>query len=50
MKVLLNGKIQLISDRPARLNDDSGHGCLYNSIALEMLKDENGIPVNEIYT
>lgn len=35
---------ELISDRPARLNDDSGHGCLYNSIALEMLKDENGIP------
>ena len=35
---------EIISDRPARLNDDSGHGCLYNSMALEMLKDENGIP------
>ena len=35
---------EIISDRPARLNDDSGHGCLYNSIALEMLKDENGVP------
>ena len=27
-----------------RINDDTGHGCLYNSMALEMLKDENGIP------
>lgn len=35
---------ELIPDRPARMNDDSGHGCLYNSIALEMLKDENGVP------
>ena len=35
---------ELIPDRPARINDDTGHGCLYNSMALEMLKDENGIP------
>ena len=35
---------KLIPDRPARLNDDSGHGCTYNTMALEMLKDENGIP------
>ena len=34
----------VISDRPARIQDDTGHGCLYNSVALEMLKDENGIP------
>ena len=34
----------VISDRPARLQDDTGHGCLYNSMALEMLKDENGVP------
>ena len=34
----------IISDRPARIQDDTGHGCLYNSVALEMLKDENGIP------
>lgn len=35
---------RLIPDRPARINDDTGHGCVYNSMALEMLKDENGIP------
>ncbi len=35
---------EMIPDRPARINDDSGHGCWYNSMALEMLKDENGIP------
>ncbi|MDO4939861.1 MAG: amidohydrolase family protein [Lachnospiraceae bacterium] len=35
---------ELIPDRPARINDDSGHGCTYNSVALNMLKDENGIP------
>ena len=37
----------IISDRPARIEDDTGHGCLYNSVALEMLKDENGIPHSE---
>ena len=35
---------KLIPDRPARINDDSGHGCTYNTMALEMLKDENGVP------
>ncbi len=35
---------ELVPDRPARINDDTGHGCWYNSMALEMLKDENGIP------
>ena len=35
---------ELIPDRPARINDDTGHGCWYNSMALEMLKDENGEP------
>ena len=35
---------KLIPDRPARFNDDSGHGCTYNTMALEMLKDENGVP------
>ncbi|MDO5850004.1 MAG: amidohydrolase family protein [Methanobacteriaceae archaeon] len=34
----------IISDRPARIQDDTAHACLYNSVALEMLKDENGIP------
>lgn len=34
----------IISDRPARMNDDSGHGCLYNSMAIEMLKNEEGVP------
>ena len=37
---------EIISDRPARIEDNSGHGCLYNDIALEMLKDENGVPHN----
>lgn len=37
---------EIISDRPARIEDNSGHGCLYNNVALEMLKDENGIPRN----
>lgn len=37
---------EIITDRPARIEDNSGHGCLYNDIALEMLKDENGIPYN----
>ena len=35
---------KLVPDRPARVNDDSGHGCLYNSMALEMLKNEDGVP------
>lgn len=34
----------IISDRPARIQDFSDHACWYNSIALEMLSDENGIP------
>ena len=34
----------VISDRPARMDSDAGHACLYNSVALEMLKDENGVP------
>lgn len=35
---------ELIPDRPARINDDTGHGCWYNTQALELLKDENGVP------
>ena len=35
---------KLVPDRPARINDDTGHGCWYNSVAIEMLKDENGVP------
>ena len=37
---------EIISNRPARIEDNSGHGCLYNEVAMEMLKDENGIPHN----
>ena len=37
---------EIINDRPARIEDNSGHGCLYNDIALDMLKDENGVPYN----
>ena len=28
---------KLIPDRPARINDDSGHGCTYNTMALEII-------------
>ena len=37
---------EIISDRPARIEDNGGHGCMYNDVALEMLKDENGVPFN----
>lgn len=35
---------EIIPDRPARIQDFSDHACWYNSIALDMLRDENGIP------
>lgn len=35
---------KIISDRPARIQDFGDHACWFNSVALEMLKDENGIP------
>lgn len=35
---------EIISDRPARIQEFGDHACWYNSVALEMLKDENGIP------
>ncbi|MCI7304132.1 MAG: amidohydrolase family protein [Clostridiales Family XIII bacterium] len=35
---------QIVSDRPARIQDFTDHACWFNSMALEMLKDENGIP------
>lgn len=35
---------EIISDRPARIQDFTDHACWFNSIALDMLKDENGIP------
>ena len=35
---------EIISDRPARIQDFGDHACWYNSVALEMLKDEDGIP------
>lgn len=37
---------EIINDRPARIQDFGDHACWYNSIALDMLKDENGIPYN----
>ena len=37
---------EIINDRPARIQDFGDHACWYNSIALEMLKDENGVPQN----
>ena len=38
---------RIISDRPARIQDFGDHACWFNSVALEMLKDENGIPYAE---
>ncbi|MBR5488354.1 MAG: amidohydrolase family protein [Firmicutes bacterium] len=35
---------ELVPDRPARIQDFTDHACWYNSMAIEMLKDENGIP------
>lgn len=35
---------EIVPDRPARIQDFTDHACWFNSIALEMLKDENGIP------
>lgn len=32
----------IISDRPCRVQDFGDHACWYNSMAVEMLKDENG--------
>ena len=37
---------EIFPDRPARIEDNSGHGCLYNDVALKMLMDENGVPHN----
>ncbi|MCQ2546456.1 MAG: amidohydrolase family protein [Clostridia bacterium] len=37
----------IISDRPARLQDFGDHACCYNTVALEMLMDENGVPHSE---
>ncbi|MCQ2545209.1 MAG: amidohydrolase family protein [Clostridia bacterium] len=33
---------KIVNDRPARIQDFSDHACWYNSIALDMLKDEDG--------
>ncbi len=38
---------EIISDRPARIQDFGDHACCYNTVALEMLMDENGIPHSE---
>lgn len=35
---------EIVPDRPARIQDFTDHACWYNSMALEMLKDEDGIP------
>lgn len=35
---------KIISDRPARIQDFGDHACCYNTVALEMLMDENGVP------
>lgn len=39
---------EIISDRPARIQDFGDHACWYNSVALEMLRDENGVPQNNV--
>lgn len=38
---------EIISDRPARIQDFGDHACWYNSIALDMLKGEDGKPHSE---
>ena len=38
---------EIISDRPARIQDFGDHACWYNSVALEMLKGEDGKPHSE---
>lgn len=38
---------EIISDRPARIQDFGDHACCYNTVALEMLMDENGVPHSE---
>lgn len=38
---------EIVSDRPARIQDFTDHACWFNSMAIEMLKDENGIPHSE---
>ena len=35
---------KIVSDRPARIQDFGDHACCYNTMALEMLMDENGVP------
>lgn len=35
---------EIINDRPARIQDFGDHACWYNSIALDMLKGEDGKP------
>lgn len=37
----------VINDRPASIQDFGDHACWYNSVALEMLSDENGVPHTE---
>ncbi len=38
---------EIINDRPARIQDFGDHACWYNSVALEMLKGEDGKPHSE---
>ena len=38
---------EIISDRPARIQDFGDHACWYNSVALDMLTGEDGKPHSE---
>lgn len=38
---------EVINDRPARIQDFGDHACCYNTKALELLMDENGVPHSE---
>lgn len=38
---------EIISDRPARIQDFGDHACWYNSVALDMLKGSDGKPHSE---
>ncbi|MCQ2546452.1 MAG: amidohydrolase family protein [Clostridia bacterium] len=35
---------EIISDRPARIQEFVEHSCWYNTVALDMLRDEDGVP------
>ncbi|MBR0456883.1 MAG: amidohydrolase family protein [Firmicutes bacterium] len=35
---------EILPDRPARIQEFSDHACWYNKVALDMMRDKNGVP------